>query len=100
MTILPLEPFRPDGEDMLAYERVLLHPFDRTLLEGYSDRPIAVADVESEKLDEWYETFRIVLGGRPKSLTERGLYGLAKKALHDGCFQFADDEDILRRSEL
>jgi hypothetical protein len=98
LNIHPLGPFRSDGEDLLAYERVLLHPHDKALFAGVSDTPIAVADVEPEKLNEWHQTLREVLDGRPKLLTERSFYGLANKGLRDGCLQKANDEDVLRRS--
>ena len=96
LNVLPLNRFRPDGEDLLAYERVLLHPHDKTLFVDVSDKPYAPADVESDKLDEWHETLRDVLDGQPKWLTDRALYGLAKRGLKDGCLQIANDEKLLK----
>jgi len=99
LSILPLTRFRDDGEDLLAYERVLLHPHDKALLEGVSDKPIAVSDKVDAGLDRWHLTFRRILKGRPTALSEADLYALADQAKEEGYYQFADDEAILKAGE-
>jgi hypothetical protein len=98
LTLLQVGPFKEDGEDMLAYERVLLHPFNPGLLQGFSDRRFTISDQADEALvKEWEANFRMMLQGRPKALTERMLYATAKMALDAGFLKIADDDDVLRR---
>ena len=96
LNALPIGLFRQDGEDLLAYERVLLHPYGSKLLQGYSDRAIAAAEADTDKVRDCQEMFRDTLGGRPHTLGDQMLYGLAKKAIKDGVFQYANDEDLLK----
>jgi hypothetical protein len=93
----PLNVFRPDGEDLLAYERVLLHPFNLKLLPNFSDRPWAVAaDADPAMVNTWRDNFRDLLEGRPKNLTERILYVGVKLASAANYLREANDEDALR----
>jgi hypothetical protein len=93
-----LDVFAPDGEDMLAYEHILLHPFDPTLLPGVSDRPLALnTDVPDDVRDKWIRRFRTRLQGLPGRIVGDRLYALAEDAADDQFVIDADDEVWLRK---
>ncbi len=102
LTVLPLRPFRSDDdEDMLAYERVLLHPHDPNLLPNFSGKPLVVAETATaDFLATWRQSLRQAFGGRPTALTDRMFYILAQLAESQGSLQVADDEEVLRRGDL
>ena len=94
-----LEPFRSDGEDMLAYERVLLHPFDRARYEGFSERSLALNSEIAETVQaKWTRRFRRRLAGLPIRVA-RGdtLYTLAEDAMDDQFVIDADDDVWLQK---
>jgi hypothetical protein len=90
-----LEPFRSDGEDMLAYERVLLHPFNKELYAPVSERPWALNSEVDETLQaKWTDRFRRRLAGLPiKFARSDVLYALAEDA-KDDLFVIDADDDI------
>ena len=96
-----LNALRADGEDLLAYERVLLHPFNPNLLPNVSDRAWAVAgDADAALVTMWRDNFRLLLQGRPKNLTDRILYVSAQIASTANYLREANDEDALRLERL
>jgi hypothetical protein len=93
-----LNAFREDGEDVLAYERVLLHPFNPNLMPQVSDRAWVVSpEADVALVEYWRGVFRLLLEGWPKSLTDRVLYKSVRMARDANCLREADDEDLLRR---
>jgi hypothetical protein len=100
LTLKEVEPFKDNGEDMLAYERVLLHPSSSlgSLLKGYSDKRLVRTEGKDDALIKlWEGNFRDSLQGQPKILSEKWLYLTAKFALQADFLKLADDEDVLRR---
>jgi hypothetical protein len=89
-----LSRFKEDGEDMLAYQRVLLHPQNspgpnRTLPLAFND------DADEEVKADFYREFRAALRGMPSQLKQLRLLGgfaLAGKFLKE-----ADDETRLKQ---
>jgi CHAT domain len=97
--VLRLSAF-PNGEDMLVYQRVLLHPFNNTLFnfQGVSSsKPFAVdgsTDPAVSKSCE--EFFRVMVKGRPESLSKTDLYAAAQYAAANKYLVEADDTDVLK----
>jgi hypothetical protein len=81
----------PDGEDLLACHRVLLHPCegDRT--------PLAVNEQADEATqDLWRKIFRANVRGLPVKFRSMEFYNTAEVAREDGYLIEADDERLLR----
>jgi hypothetical protein len=96
---MPLEPFR-DGEDMLAYELVLLNPYrelpddeDQIASRPWTFNPSVAADVRTF----WERQFRRRLKGFPDALGSELLYDLVLFAKQQAFVVDADDEAFLRR---
>jgi hypothetical protein len=89
-----LAPFKEDGEDMLAYQRVLLHPqnspgADRVIPMAFND------DADEDVKAGFCKEFRAELRGIPEHLKQLRLlsrFGLAGKFLKE-----ADDETRLEQ---
>lgn len=91
--------FQDDGEDMMAYELVLLNPFSSTLAPGFSDRSWGLnPEVSDDVRALWASRFRRNLAGMPKNLADPRLYLLVQWALDSAFFVEADDE--LRLAKL
>lgn len=89
-----LDPFRADGEDLIAYELVLLNPFAPDLLPGVSDVGWAFNDeVADEVRDRWRKRFRRSLKGMPQRFLTDVFYVLADTA-HDDQFTIPADDDV------
>ncbi len=88
-----------EGEDMLAYVWVLLHPFKPTLVPGISDVPLVVNDeAQSQVANTFRDLVRNLLKGIPGKFAEGNmLYGISKTALENGYLRKADDDDFLRK---
>jgi hypothetical protein len=93
-----LGPFAENGEDLLAYELVLLHPFAPALWEGVSGVGWAFNDdVEDDVRARWEKRFRRAVKGIPQRFNSEGFYIVAESA-HDQQFTIeADDETLLAR---
>ena len=97
--VLRLQAF-PKGEDMLVYQRVLLHPFNSTLFDYdgvCSGKPFAVdgsADADVTRSCEDY--FRLMVKGRPVNLTKEALYAAAQNAKTKQYLVDADDSDVIK----
>jgi hypothetical protein len=95
-----LEPFSPQqDEDLLAYERVWLHPFDERLVPGWSGRAFAV-DMERrvhvpQVWQGWLEQLRGLIKGYPPHLKSPNFYLLAQIGHLQALLQAADDERLL-----
>ena len=101
LSVLRLTPFRTDGEDLLAYERVLLHPYNEALLEDFSNRSHVVVDGAAENVVEQAQKgFRDGLRGQPAALGQPMLYVLARFASALGYLQPADDDSVLSKEGL
>jgi hypothetical protein len=99
LKLLPLQAFRNDGEDMLAYGWLILHPFKPTLLPGVSNVPLVVRDDAGEDLESLYQDLiRAALKGIPGVFAEgTWLYMISKNALEHGYLMEADDEAFLKK---
>lgn len=95
-----LELFSPQlDEDLLAYERVWLHPFDEKLLPGWSGRAFAV-DMERrsdvpQAWQDWLGQLRGLIKGYPPLLKSSNFYLLAQIGHLQAILQAADDERLL-----
>jgi hypothetical protein len=98
--LLELKPFPFNGEDMLAYERVLLYPSEqrRDILPGVSDIPWAVNDQVSQGIITGCQVmFRGQLKGIPGLFAEGDrIYTLADAARHFSYLIEANDEKMLQ----
>jgi hypothetical protein len=98
LDVRELTGFLEDGEDMMAYELVLLNPFKPDLLPGLSDRSWAFnPEAEDELRARWVSRFRRNLGGMPSALTDKVLYALVDAARDADFVVEADDEIRLAR---
>lgn len=85
------------GEDMLAYEQVLLHPFGPVVPE-FSDVPWAFDfDVDPRVVAKVTQTFRKRIGGRPSKLGTEDFYSLAMMATSSDFVVPAQDEAVLQK---
>lgn len=94
----PLRAFQPDGEDLMAYELVLLHPVDGRMIPQRAERswafnPTATAAVR----EKWVAKFRSYLRGRPIALTGEMMTVLVDLAWGDDFLVAADDEKRLHQ---
>jgi hypothetical protein len=106
LEVRELRPFQDNGEDLLAYEQVMLHPFNPGVYPRVSDRawvfnrelrkPTGQAEASS-LWDEYVTHARESLQGRPSIFTER-LFYIVLKSLSFGDRPFvmpAEDEAVL-----
>lgn len=96
---LPLLPFpAEDDQDMLAYETVLLNPFDLQgkILHDVSNKPFAInhqsQEAKKSAWENWCRNIRQVIRGEPQSLTSPVFYTLAGWGRDIGTLIEADDE--------
>ena len=99
LTTERLGPFEPNGEDILAFELVLLHPFVPDLSKGVSDTAWAFNDQVADGIREkWEGRFRKQLKGIPVKLGSDIFYSLAENATDDEFTVPANDEIWLRKT--
>ena len=99
LTVLDLEPFsREKDQDLMAYRRVLLNPFNRELFPNVSDKAFAVnPEAAPTDVGEWFDVVRNVLDGRPGRLIENTLYGFARLAKDQEVLLEGDDLVLLEQ---
>lgn len=86
-----------EGEDMLAYEQVLLHPFG-PVVPDFSEVPWAFDfDVGQRVVDRVKTTFRKRIGGSPSKLGTATFYDLAMMATSSDFVVPAEDEVVLQK---
>lgn len=87
-----LEPFRQENEeDMLAYKRVLLHPYK------HNKRALAFNNSNEAKLQEWKNNFRKYFKGEPGLFSNRILITVVTDWAKKEKFLIeANDEDLLK----
>lgn len=94
-----LKPFQENGEDMLAYERVLLHPFRRNAVPSVLDKSwVFNESLSKDEIEKCQLMFRSFLKGIPQSFMEDNFCAVAKVA---GAYKYlieADDNDQLRNN--
>jgi hypothetical protein len=99
----PLAPFA-DADAMLAYQAVLLHPFNPHLFnyQNISSRvpfvPAATISPDVARTVEDY--FRLVVKGWPNRLAKDSLYLAVKEGVSLAYFVTADDTDVLKQLGL
>jgi hypothetical protein len=93
-----LRAFQPNGEDLMAYELVLLHPVEGRVIQGRAERSWAFNPAATGELRErWVSNFRRHVGGRPISLTSDVMTVLVDIACGDAFLVAADDEKRLHQ---
>ena len=101
LRVAQLGPFSSNGEDMLAYELVLLHPLEdqrMPIFEGISDKPWAFNDeVEKPLREEWEGHYRRRLMGMPANLATDDFYDLIAISKTANFTVSADDEVWLNK---
>ena len=91
---LPLECFRGNGEDFMAYERVWLHPFNvQNLPKPWVINP----ETPAVALEEWRAEFRSQIAGLPANLSGPVFIALSRAAKLPRFLILADDEDLLAK---
>jgi hypothetical protein len=88
---------------LLAYEHVLLNPFDKNaqLRRDVSNKPYALDHkVDDEKWEFWYTMLRDEYGGLPIYFTSKGCFRTVQIISRPNEFLIeANDEELLRRHE-
>jgi hypothetical protein len=75
--VKPLRPFKPDGEDLLAYEQVMLHPWNPEARTGISNKPwVFNRSLDRPLWDDYVDEARGQLRGWPSVFTDGTLYRL------------------------
>jgi hypothetical protein len=97
---LPVLPWRNDGEDMLAYEHVLMNPWRKHDPDGIVNTPWAFNDEANERIRNIFEKmFRSFLEGSPNVVYTGGaLKSITKLAADEDFVVEADDADCLERA--
>jgi hypothetical protein len=86
-----------EGEDMLAYAQVLLHPFDEDRLPGFSDKPwtFDYRGVDQQIVQRYEHRLRKWLKGIPAGFLDSAFFLIVESAVDDHFLVAADDEIIL-----
>jgi hypothetical protein len=88
-----------DGEDMLAYEQVLLNPFSEELYPDVSDKPWAFNYSADKEIITTYEgRLRKALRRIPADFSNPVMFAIVQGALGSGFVIEADDETLLRKA--
>jgi hypothetical protein len=91
--VMPLRPFRADGEDLLAYEQVMLHPFNPGAHEDVSNRPwVFNRSLDRAVWNDYVSAARSELGGWPSVFIDGTLYRFLRVA-RIGISPFVKDAD-------
>jgi hypothetical protein len=93
LRLLPLEPFRDDGEDLLSYERVWLNPFSEL-----KNAWVLNESAPENELNEWLKYLCRNVGGLPANLDSSIFFLITESGSIPGYLRKADDEDILAAS--
>jgi hypothetical protein len=89
-----------EGEDILACEFVLLHPYDtdQLIMAGVSDKAWAFNDEIDEDVSRyWEERFSKRLQGLPHRLSNEVFYATAEDSVRDQFVIEARDQDVLKQ---
>ncbi|SOE97714.1 CHAT domain-containing protein [Burkholderia sp. D7] len=99
---LPLGPFARDqghAEDMFAYARVLLNPFDKEIAKGVSDAAwVMDYNIDGGLVSKWEEKFRRWLDGVPGEFLDKRFFLLAEDATSDAFLKPATDWDEMNKA--
>ena len=91
--VMPLRPFQSDGEDLLAYEQVMLHPFNPEARRGISNRPwVFNRSLARPDWNGYVDEARGQLRGWPSVFTDGTLYNFLGVA-RLGATPFVKDAD-------
>jgi hypothetical protein len=97
MELLPFCRAANRREDMLAYARVLMNPFDKTILTGISDKAWFMDyGADAASVSECETLYSNVLTGKPADLSSIPFYLLAKLASVKKFALPATDEEALK----
>jgi hypothetical protein len=93
---LPLKPFEKNGENLLAWARVLLTPFAGDFLPGVSDKAWVMDDTVDAKVRETQiSNFNLALKGYPGEFLQLPFFLLALTASQQSFLKVADDDNIV-----
>lgn len=96
LEVRELRAFQSDGEDLLAWEQVLLHPFNRQIMPGFSDRPwVFNRELDPQHWDRYVTRARDSLGGEPSVFVGDTFYAFLAGTEPGGFLKDADDETLL-----
>jgi hypothetical protein len=96
LKVFPLQTFRSDGEDLLAYGRLLLNPNDLVPVPGLADRAWAFHPQPGDKVRrECEDELRFFLKRIPDDFRQIMFYFWVKKARDAGYLVEANDNDRL-----
>ena len=96
LQVRELRAFQSDGEDLLAWEQVMLHPFNRLANPGVSDRPwVFNRELDPQHWDRFVTRARHSLGGEPSVFVRDIFYAFLAGAELGGFLKAADDETLL-----
>jgi CHAT domain len=96
LEVRELRAFQSDGEDLLAWEQVLLHPFNRQIMPGFSDRPwVFNRELDPPYWDRYVTRARNSLGGEPSVFVGDTFYAFLAGTEPGGFLKDADDETLL-----
>lgn len=86
-----------EGEDMLAYSQVLLHPFDKDLNPGYSGKAwtFDYRGVDEQIIHRYEQRLRKWVKGLPAGFSDSTFFVIIESAIDDRFVVTADDEDLL-----
>lgn len=96
LEVRELRAFRSDGEDLLAWEQVLLHPFNRQIMPGFSDKPwVFNRELDPQHWDRYVTRARDSLGGEPSVFVGDVFYAFLAGTEPGGFLKDADDETLI-----
>jgi hypothetical protein len=96
LQVRELRAFQSDGEDLLAWEQVMLHPFNRMVSPGVSDRPwVFNRELDPQHWDRFVARARHSLGGEPSVFVGDIFYAFLAGAELGGFLKEADDETLI-----
>lgn len=85
-----------ENEDMLALERIWLHPCQQYIVSGVTDEPLVInPDASTDSLKLWYERFRRKLLGLPGRFYNETVLTVTEFAIEDHFLVRARDKDLL-----
>ncbi|TDG03890.1 CHAT domain-containing protein [Paraburkholderia guartelaensis] len=89
------------SEDMYAYARVLLNPFDGNLAAGISDQAwVMDYDTDAPTVEKWEGLYRKWLNGLPREFLTDKFFMLADMASKENFLKRATDSDEMKKLQL
>jgi hypothetical protein len=97
MELRPFNKSAEQREDMLAYARVLMNPFDPKIVKDVSDKAWFIDySAPNQAISRLETSYSKYLKGLPSEFSDMRFYMVADYARNDGAVVEADDENALR----